>query len=295
MSQKNKNLNAAKAAKNDEFYTRIEDIEAELQHYVPHFENKIVFCNCDDPVWSEFWHYFHINFTKLKLKKLVSTHYNRKRASYKLEYMGGNDDDINCGIKTKLTSNGDFRSDACVELLKEADIIVTNPPFSLFREYVAQLIEYNKKFIIIGNLNAVKYKDIFPYIATKQLWLGHNTVKIFKQPNGSLKRFGNIGWYTNLDLPKRHTQIVLTKRFAPDVYSKYDTYDAIEVNRVENIPIDYDGIMGVPISFMNKYSPDQFEIVGEFNHGCDNEYDLAKPVINGKVLFPRIAIRRVVK
>lgn len=295
MAQKNSNLNAAKAAKNDEFYTQLTDIEKELKHYKHHFKDKVVFCNCDDPTWSEFWRYFHLNFEELGLRKLISTHYDPKESTYKLEYTGGADDDIEVGVKTPLAGNGDFRSDECVALLNEADICVTNPPFSLWRFYLAQLIEHNKKFIIIGNMNAIKYKDVFPYIATNRLWLGCNAVHEFRQPDGTMKKFGNICWYTNLDIAKRHEQLILWKPYNTKDYPKYDNYDAIEVGRVENIPIDYDGIMGVPISFMNKYSPDQFEIVGEFNHGCDNEYDLAKPIVNKKELFPRIAIRKVVK
>lgn len=292
---RNINLNNAKAAKNDEFYTQLSDIEKELKHYKKHFKDKIVFCNCDDPTWSEFWRYFHLNFKELGLKKLISTHYDAKEATYKLEYTGGNDTDIEVGVKTVLTQNGDFRSDECIELLKEADICCTNPPFSLFRSFLSQLMKYDKKFIIIGNMNAMKYKEVFPYIATNRLWLGHNFVKEFKQPDGTIKKFGNICWYTNLDHNKRHEKLILWKTYNTTEYPKYDTYDAIEVSRVENIPVDYEGIMGVPISFMNKYSPDQFEIVGEFNHGCDNEYDLAKPIVDKKELFPRIAIRKVVK
>ena len=295
MSQKNSNLNAAKAAKNDEFYTQLTDIEKELKHYKHHFKDKVVFCNCDDPTWSEFWRYFHLNFEELGLRKLISTHYDPKESTYKLEYTGGDDTNIEVGVKTPLAGNGDFRSDECIALLNEADICVTNPPFSLWRFHLAQLIEHNKKFIIIGNMNAIKYKDVFPYIATNRLWLGCNAVHEFRQPDGTIKKFGNICWYTNLDIAKRHEQLILWKTYNPQDYPKYDNYDAIEVGRVENIPIDYDGIMGVPISFMNKYSPDQFDIVGEFNHGCDNEYDLAKPIVNKKELFPRIAIRKVVK
>jgi hypothetical protein len=288
---KNANLHKAKDAKNDEFYTQLTDVSKELMHYKQHFKDKIVLCNCDDPTWSAFWKYFHLNFEQLGLKKLISTHYDRYEPTYKMEYTGGDDNDIEVGIKTPLEGNGDFRNAECIELLKEADIVVTNPPFSLFREYVAQLIEYEKKFLIIGNLNAVKYSECFPFIMNNQMWLGNNNVHDFMQPDGTVKKFGNINWYTNLDFAKRHEKIILWKEYNDKEYPKYETYDAIEVSKVANIPVNYSGIMGVPISFMSKYNHEQFEIVGEFNHGSDNEFDLAKPVINGKELFPRIAIK----
>lgn len=292
MSQKNTNLNTAKSAKNDEFYTLYADIEKEVSHYHKYLKNKIVFCNCDDPEWSEFWKYFHINFSFLGLKKLVSTHYGKDKVSYKLEYCGGNDSDTSAGTKTPLLGNGDFRSEESIKILKGCDIVITNPPFSLFREFIAQLIEYNKQFLVIGNLNAAKYKEIFPYIANNQLWLGYNAVHTFKQPNGELKKFGNIYWYTNVDTDKRHQPLMLDKKYDSKNYKKYDTFDAIDVGKVSNIPEDYPGIMGVPISYLTKHCPQQFEIVGEFNHGCDNSFDLAKPIIEGKELFPRIAIRK---
>ena len=295
MAHKNCNLNAAKTAKNDEFYTQLTDIEKELRHYKKHFTGKTVFCNCDDPTWSEFWRYFHLNFQELGLKKLISTHYDAHASTYKLEYMGGDDANIEAGIKTALSGNGDFRSEECIDLLQDSDIVVTNPPFSLFRSFLAQLLQYQKQFVIIGNMNAIKYKDVFPLIATNHLWLGNNIVRSFKQPDGTIKQFGKVCWYTNLDIAKRHEHLILWKTYNPQEYPKYDTYDAIEVSRVENIPKDYDGVMGVPISFINKYSPEQFEIIGELNHGCDNTFDLAKPIINGKELFPRIIIRKVVE
>ena len=287
----NANLHKAKDAKNDEFYTQLTDVSKELMHYKSHFKDKIVFCNCDDPTWSAFWKYFHLNFKALGLKKLISTHYDKNEPTYKMEYTGGDDNDIEVGIKTPLEGNGDFRNAECIELLKASDIIVTNPPFSLFREYVAQLMEYEKKFLIIGSLNAVKYSECFPFIMNNQMWLGNNNVHDFMQPDGTVKKFGNINWYTNLDFAKRHEKIILWKEYNDKEYPKYETYDAIEVSKVTNIPVNYSGIMGVPVSFMSKYNPDQFEIVGEFNHGSDNEFDLAKPVINGKELFPRIAIK----
>ena len=289
----NANLHKAKDAKNDEFYTQLTDVSKELMHYKQHFKDKTVLCNCDDPTLSAFWKYFHLNFSALGLKKLISTHYDKTQSTYKMEYTGGNDNDIEVGVKTSLEGNGDFRNQECLDILDEADIVVTNPPFSLFREYVAVLMEHEKKFLIIGSLNAVKYSECFPFIMNNQMWLGNNNVHNFMQPDGTVKKFGNINWYTNLDFAKRHEKIILWKEYNDKEYPKYETYDAIEVSKVTNIPVNYNGIMGVPISFMSKYNPEQFEIVGEFNHGSDNIFDLAKPIINGKELYPRIAIRRI--
>ena len=289
----NVNLHKAKDAKNDEFYTQLTDVSKELMHYKQNFKDKTVLCNCDDPTLSAFWKYFHLNFSALGLKKLISTHYDKTQPTYKMEYTGGNDNDIEVGVKTSLEGNGDFRNQECLDILDEADIVVTNPPFSLFREYVAVLMEHEKKFLIIGSLNAVKYSECFPFIMNNQMWLGNNNVHNFMQPDGTVKKFGNINWYTNLDFAKRHEKIILWKEYNDKEYPKYETYDAIEVSKVTNIPVNYNGIMGVPISFMSKYNPEQFEIVGEFNHGSDNIFDLAKPIINGKELYPRIAIRRI--
>lgn len=288
---KNSNLHKAKQAKNDEFYTQLCDVEKELMHYKKHFKDKIVFCNCDDPTWSAFWEYFHLNFAELGLKKLISTHYDANEPTYKLEYEGGNDNDIEVGVKTRLLQNGDFQSEECIEILKECDIVVTNPPFSCFRTYVAQLMEYNKKFLIIGNKNAITYKEFFPLLKNDKVWIGHNNVKDFKQPDGTIKKFGNIGWFTNLDIPKRHEELILWKKYTPEEYPYYDDYNVVNVNKVSEIPMDYDGIMGVPITFMDKYNPKQFEIIGEANHGSDNEYDLLKPKINGNEVFKRILIK----
>ena len=289
----NANLHKAKDTKNDEFYTQLTDVSKELMHYKQNFKDKAVLCNCDDPTLSAFWKYFHLNFSALGLKKLISTHYDKTQPTYKMEYTGGNDNDIEVGVKTSLEGNGDFRNQECLDILDEADIVVTNPPFSLFREYVAVLMEHEKKFLIIGSLNAVKYSECFPFIMNNQMWLGNNNVHNFMQPDGTVKKFGNINWYTNLDFAKRHEKIILRKEYNDKEYPKYETYDAIEVSKVTNIPVNYNGIMGVPISFMSKYNPEQFEIVGEFNHGSDNIFDLAKPIINGKELYPRIAIRRI--
>lgn len=307
----NANLHKAKDAKNDEFYTQLTDVSKEVMHYKQHFKDKIVLCNCDDPTWSAFWKYFHLNFSTLGLKKLISTHYDKTEPTYKMEYTGGDDNDIEVGVKTPLEGNGDFRNQECLDILDQADILTTNPPFSLFRQYVAMLMEHKKKFLIIGNINAIKYKEIFPWFKEDKVWWGCSTNgsnRYFRVPdsypltektgkieNGVKYAFvKGVMWYTNMDYNARHKKIDLWKTFDSNEFPKYDTYDAIEVSKVANIPIDYDGIMGVPITFLNHYNPEQFEIVGEFNHGSDNEYDLAKPMLNGKMLFPRIAIRRKV-
>lgn len=262
---KNANLHTAKKEKNDEFYTQLTDIEKELKHYKAHFEGKTVFCNCDDPAESNFWKFFHLKFSDFKLKKLISTHYVTSGETYKMEYNGieGEDADIGACIRTPLEGNGDFRSPESIAVLQEADIVVTNPPFSLFREYVGQLMKYEKKFLIIGSMNAITYKEIFPLLKTNEIWLGYNAVHEFKQPDGTIKKFGNIGWYTNLDIKKRHEDLVLFRKYAddPSLYPKYDNYDAIEVSKIVDIPCDYDGVMGVPITFLDKYNPDQFEII----------------------------------
>ena len=278
----NSNLHKAKNAKNDEFYTQLSDVEKELMHYKNHFEDKIIFCNCDDPTWSAFWKYFHLNFEHLGLKKLISTHYDRTEPTYKMEYEGGDDDNIEAGVKTPLEGNGDFRNAECIELLKESDIVVTNPPFSLFREYVAQLMEYKKKFIIIGNMNAITYKEIFPLLRENEVWVGNKQfsggMNMIYPPHlfdaKKVKKYiidgeGNyiinimgVIWFTNLDHKKRHEKLILWKNYTPEEYPTYDNYDAINVDKVANIPCDYDGVMGVPITFLDKYNPEQFELLG---------------------------------
>jgi len=285
---KNTNLHKAKNAKNDEFYTQLTDVAKELMHYKKHFKDKIVFCNCDDPTWSAFWKYFHLNFAELGLKKLISTHYDREEATYKMEYTGGDDNDIEVGVKTPLEGNGDFRNQECLDLLDECDIVVTNPPFSLFREYVAVLMEHEKKFLILGNMNALTYKEIFPLIRDNQLWYGasiHSGDRKFYVPDDyPLKASGcgidengrrfirvkGVRWYTNLDYKARHERLVLWKNYTPEEYPKYDNYDAINVNKYSEIPCDYDGVMGVPITFIDYYCPEQFEIVA-FRKGNDGK------------------------
>ena len=312
----NTNLHKAKTAKNDEFYTRLEDINEEMNHYEDKFRGKVVFCNCDDPKWSNFWKYFHLNFSVLGLKKLISTHYDKTEPTYKMEYEGGDDNNIEVGVKTPLEGNGDFRNKECLDLLDECDIVVTNPPFSLFRTYVATLMEHNKKFLIIGNKNAITYKEFFSLLKENKVWLGCTNVKEFLQPDGSIKKFGNIGWFTNLDVAKRHEKLILWKHYTPEEYPKYDNYDAINIDKVADIPCDYDGVMGVPITFLDKYNPEQFEIVA-FRKGDDGK-DLvftreresstvlsypcttsiagmiknAEGKINGKPTYARITIRR---
>lgn len=239
---KNSNLTRAKNAKNDEFYTKATDIENELKYYRNHFKNKIVYCNCDDPETSNFWRYFYRSFAFLGLKKLISTHYNMDgSSSYALIYEGGYDnaDSFDEGVtKVPLKGDGDFRSEECVEYLKESDIVVTNPPFSLAREYIKQLFEYNKKFLVIGNKNWVTYKELFPKLMNRQMWIGQNNVKEFKQPDDSIKKFGNVGWFTNLSLNKSTDQTVLWKHFDQDDYPAYDNYGAFECSKIADIPVD---------------------------------------------------------
>jgi hypothetical protein len=254
----------------------LEDIERELKYYKHHFKDKVIYCNCDDPRVSNFFHYFSYNFKKLGLKKLITTCYksinpdlfsqnDSERAIY-IEYEGSenengvpNIDEI--GI-VYLERNGDFRSRESIELLKQADIVVTNPPFSLFREYVAQLMEYDKKFVIIGNVNAISYKECFEYIRQNKIWLGYNCVRHFGQPDGTLFETARTYWYTNLDITKRHEDIILYKPYNEIEYPRYDNYDAIEVSKASDIPMDYPGVMGVPITFLDKYNPEQFDIIG---------------------------------
>ena len=285
----NKDLNKAKDAKKDDFYTTRRDIEAELCHYAKHFKDKVVYCNCDDPVTSEFWQFFVRNFKPYGLKKLIATHYepDDKNYAYSLEICedtngDGRIDYLDEPTVKQLPCNGDFRSAACIEILKEADIVVTNPPFSLFREYMAQLMEYGKKFVIIGSLNAVKYRDIFPYMKNNEIWLGqsiHSGDRMFYVPDDyplnasgcgidpdtgrKYIRVKGVRWFTNLDVPYRHEMIDLRGNYyIKGKYPVYINFDAIDINKTEEIPCDYAGMMGVPISFLDRYNPDQFELIG---------------------------------
>ena len=279
----NVNLYKARNTKNDEFYTRLNDVAKELKHYKKYFKDKIVLCNCD-PTWSAFWRYFHLNFAELGLTKLISTHYDKNGYTYKMEYTGSDDNDIEVGIKPPLEGNGDFRNKECLDLLDEADIVCTNPPFSLFREYVSALMEHKKKFLIIGNTNAITYKDFFPLLKNNEVWIGYTHPSEFDTPNGVTKNLEGICcWFTNLGCAKHNEKLVLRKKYDPEEYPRYDNYDAINVNKVADIPVDYEGVMGVPISIMEKYNPDQFEII-----------DLLKPkdrVVKGKFKYQRILIR----
>lgn len=281
--QTNGNLHKAKNAKNDEFYTQLTDIEKELMHYKDHFKDKVVYCNCDDPTFSNFWVYFHLNFEHLGLKKLIATFYHIGCSVYAAEYTGGNDNDCNTYTRILLNGNGDFRSEECIELLKESDIVVTNPPFSLFREYVAQLVSFKKKFIIIGRMSAIHYKELFPLIQNNVLLIGYgfNLSLVYKTPYENTEKanrkfvyskgynpeegFVNVPaicWYTNIYCKKRHEELIMCKHYDPDNYPLYENFNAIEVCNVTDIPCDYYGMMGVPDTFLAQYNPEQFEIIG---------------------------------
>lgn len=265
------NLQEAKRNQNDEFYTQISDIEKELNHYRDQFKDKHIFMNCDDPEESNFWMYFYLNFDFLSIKKITSTHYHESKPTYRLDYDGKE------VVKTPLEQNGDFRSPEAIEILREADIVITNPPFSLYREYVSQLISEDKDFIIIGNYNSVNYKEIFPLLNDGKMWIGQSSGTMeFIIPNDApvrsaqridedgvrYQKFGNISWFTNMEVQRRSEDIVLYKEYNKEDYPKYDNYDAINVNRVNEIPKDYYGVMGVPITFLNRHNPEQFNILG---------------------------------
>ena len=342
----NSPLNFAKRAKNDEFYTQMPDIEAELRHYKDQFRGKVILCNCDDPYESNFFKYFALNFNFFGLKKLTATCYagspiaskelslldyespenKTTRNPHKIEiseviqnpekgfdltdvaYLLRNEKNV----LTRLNGDGDFRSSECIELLKQTDIVVTNPPFSLFREYVAQLMEYEKKFLIIGSMNAITYKEIFKIIKENKLWLGYgfrggnayfkvspdntNYVDGVYDPETGTVKFRNVHWFTNLETAKRHEELTLYKHYTPEKYPTYDNYDAIEVSKVADIPVNYDGVMGVPISFLDKYNPEQFEILGKTNNkdtgGGLLIGDNPTAMIAGKNLYHRILIRK---
>ena len=328
-------LNKARYSENtDEWYTDYTTVEEEISHYIDQFKNKVVLCNCDDPYESAFTKYFLKNFNVLGLKKLICTSYKGSRilekskicktdnqSAYvlivenKFSDVKGviNDSEINIllnkkGVVSKLNGDGDFRSEECIEYLKVADIVVTNPPFSKFIELFSLLIEYEKKYLLIGNQNAITYKEIFPYIKNGKAWIGYRFGDMaFKVPqdtpprktrfwideNGQKWRsLGNAMWLTNLDNDRKHQKLALNATYDPVSYPKYDNFDAINVSKVVDIPKDYNGIMGVPLTYLKYHNDEQFEIVGEANHGSDNEYDLFKPIINGKEIFKRLLIRR---
>ncbi len=322
-------LRKAAKSKNDEFYTQLTDIEKEMKHYKGEFKDKVIYCNCDDPRVSNFFHYFSYQFEHLGLKKLIATCYKStnidmfsqhdSEQSVYLEYegvQGNNKIPLREEIEVKhLQGDGDFRSDECVELLKQSDIVVTNPPFSLFREYVTQLIEYDKKFIIIGDHNAITYKEIFKLIKNHKIWLGcdNGGTKWFQVPdeydiktesrkkieNGK-KYFskGSITWYTNLDHKRRHEELYLFQKYNKEDYPKYDNFKAINVNKAKDMPCDYKGLMGVPITFLDKWNPDQFEILGITTSYETNPNLIYKdvshnePLVNGEKKFARLIIRK---
>lgn len=333
----NKSLHKAKKSKMDEFYTQLSDIEKELKHYKKHFRDKVVYCNCDDPRVSNFFHYFSYNFEKLGLKKLITTCYkNQERDLFSqndsenaifLEYNGDKNgnfepDPEEIGINP-LKGDGDFRSKESIELLKQADIVVTNPPFSLFREYLTQLMEYDKKFVLIGNKNAITYKEIFRWIKENKMWVGNtpmSTDMLFDVPedfakelvatkkqgsgykiiDGVVKGRAQAVWFTNMDIAKRHEDLILYKNYNPEEYPIYDNYNAINVNKTKDIPFDYSDIMGVPITFLDKHNPEQFEILGmSASAGYDEEIvgipflgdKDARPLINGKNIYARVFIK----
>ena len=313
----NGNLNKAKSAKNDEFYTRLQDIENELRHYTEHFKGKVVYCNCDDANRSNFFKYFSTNFQKLGLKKLITSGL-KDNGTGVVAIQKGDDIDIYDG-------NGDFRSEECIEFLKEADIVVTNPPFSLFREYVAQLMQYGKKFLIIGNMNAITYKEIFPYIKNNELWMGYKSLgsdmffnvpqnyveelKATKTQGGGWRELDGIimgrvataCWFTNLEHSKRNEELILYKHYNPTEYPKFENYDAIEVSKVAEIPMDYEGVCAVPISFLDKYCPNQFRILDARDIALNDKqrnkstYLIkdADGTINGKATYARICIQKI--
>lgn len=317
----NRNLHKASIAKNDEFYTQLSDIEKELKHYKKHFKNKVILCNCDDPRISKFFHYFAYKFETLELKKLITVCYksqnmdlfsqNDCEKSIYLEYMGDKNnnrvpDTEEINVK-HLKGDGDFRNEECIDILKQVDIVVTNPPFSLFREYVSQLMEYDKKFIIMGDQNAITYKGIFKFIKENKIWLGadnygtkwfgvqdHYDIKTEsrKKIENGKKYFsmGRINWFTNLDIKKRHEDIILYKTYNKTDYPKYDNYNVINVDKVKEIPMDYDGVMGVPITFMDKHNPDQFELLGIANSARWIGYDCLT-VLKGRKVYNRLLIK----
>lgn len=318
----NENLHAAQRAKKDEFYTQLSDIENELRHYKSHFKEKVIYCNCDDPRVSNFFRYFSLKFEHLGLEKLIATCYKNQEMdlfsrhdverAIMLEYEGDQDGNRRADTDeievTHLNGDGDFRSSECIELLKQADIVCTNPPFSLFREYVSQLIRYEKKFLIIGNMNAITYKEIFPLIKYNRMWYGPSissgdrefgvpdhypltaSSSRIDESGNRFVRVKGVRWFTNLDHYKRHEELILYKEYSPEEYPKYDNYDAIEVSKTKEIPKDYDGVMGVPISFLDKYNPSQFEILGIANSARWIGYECLT-VIGGKRIYNRIMIR----
>lgn len=301
----NNSLQAARAAKNDEFYTQMNDVSNELRHYRAFFKGKVVYCNCDDPEWSSFYKYFQLNFELLGLAKLITTHFSLEgKPAYALELTAGDAEPL---IR-KIDGNGDFRSEESVALLKEADVVVTNPPFSLFREYVAQLIDHGKSFLIMGNNNAITYKEIFKLIKENKMWLGfhaNKTMEFQLSPSYTKwdrvdeqgRKFGKvpaISWFTNIPHSKRNEEIILFRQYKGNetAYPKYDNYEAIEVSKVADIPADFHGAMGVPITFLDKYNPAQFEILGAMTTTKVEGYNFGYPYVGGKKVYARVIIKK---
>ena len=294
---KNANMHNAKRAKNDEFYTTLDDISVEMANYFPQFKGKKVLCNCNDGPKSNFFLYFSLQYDFLQLKELTCIAYEKgghgKMWKYHGDQNGNRRPDPEEFEVTALEGDGSFDSDEAVRALDEADVVVTNPPFSRFRDFIDLLVAHGKKFLVIGNKNAYKYKGVFPLFMQNRLWVGYNSPKEFRQPDGNEPKQMNglTRWFTNLDVKKRHEEQVLFRKYTPERYPKYDNYDAINVNEVCEIPEDYHGVMGVPITFLDHYNPDQFEIVGLANNGTDSEYDLVKPMVDGKYVYTRVLIR----
>lgn len=319
VSEKEYSVRDARWNKKDEFYTQLIDIEKEMEHYLCHFGGSCVYCNCDDPKESMFWTYFHSNFGRLGLKRLVATYYQPNGVSYRMDYMGGNDSDISVGVSSVILGDGDFRSEACLSILDECDIVVTNPPFSMFREYIDILIQHQKKFLILGNMNALNYKNIFPLIRDNRLWYGatiHSGSREFRVPKEypldasgvrvdecgtQYIRVKGVRWFTNMDYAMRYHPLALSCHYTPDKYPKYDNYDAINVDKYKEIPMDYDGVMGVPITIVDFFCPDQFEIIGMTASWDESpSMQLIKtskqkrhgPILNGREMYRRILIRK---
>ena len=298
MARNNSSLKTAQAVKNDEFYTQISDIEQEIGNYCNHFKDKIIYMPCDNPEWSNFWHVLKEQYIYLHYKKIIATFYNgiidTDKQPYKLEYDGVNE------TKTFLNGDGDFRSEECTNILQESDIVITNPPFSLFRDFVKWVMDADKKFLIIGNQNAITYKEIFPYIKENKMWLGYHNVKTFKQDDGSEKDFGNVCWFTNLDIKKRHDTLETGCLYDddPSKYPTYDNYNAINCDKTNEIPDDYDGLIGVPITFLDKHCPAQYEIIDGIGRYSilDNEATKKEgkylSMINGEAKYFRLIIKR---
>lgn len=316
---KNANLIRAKAAKKDEFYTQLSDIENELRHYKEHFKDKVVYCNCDDPRVSNFFKFFSLNFERLGLKKLITTCYKNQEIdlfsrhdverAIMLEYYGDQDGnhmpDLHEINVIPLQGDGDFRSAECIELLKQADIVCTNPPFSLFRKYVGQLMKYNKKFLIIGHQSNVSYQDVFPLIKENKVWLGYGfrggaghfisnyeDYATASDRKEGMIRVSGVHWFTNLKHTKRHEDLTLYKKYSPEEYPKYENYDAIEVGRTKDIPMDWKGAMGVPVTFLDKFNPEQFEIIGLGGGNLGKSIGIGKPTKEHMELEKRIKRRK---